>query len=122
MLARLSPVSVLMPTPRTKSISTKVTEAEYERAASMAHSLTISEWARKTLLQVAEPDPIVTALLAELLALRTILLNLHFALLEGTTLTAETMQALINRADHDKWNKVDERLAVVRTRTESTRP
>jgi hypothetical protein len=118
MLARFSPVSVLMPTPRTKSISTKVTEAEYERAVNMAAPVTVSEWARKTLLQAAQPDPLVTTLLAELLALRTILLNLHFALLAGTTVTAETMQALINRADHNKWNKVDERLAAIRARTE----
>ena len=41
-------------------------------------------------------------LLAEVLAPRTILLNLHFHLCSGTTVTAETMQRLIERADQDK--------------------
>ena len=41
-------------------------------------------------------------MLAELLALRAILLNLHFHLCSGTPVTAETMQRLIERADQDK--------------------
>jgi hypothetical protein len=57
-----------MATRRTKSISTKVTDAEYEQAASAAAPLTISEWARNVLLHATQPDPIVTALLAEVLA------------------------------------------------------
>jgi anti-sigma regulatory factor (Ser/Thr protein kinase) len=56
-----------MATRRTKSISTKVTDAEYEQAASAAAPLTISEWARNVLLHATQPDPIVTALLAEVL-------------------------------------------------------
>jgi hypothetical protein len=109
-----------MATRRTRSLSTKVTDVEYELAANAAAPLTISEWARKMLLQAVRPDPMVTALLAELLALRTILLNLHFALAEGKTVTADFMNALIERADHDKWKKVDDRLAAIRTRTEWT--
>jgi hypothetical protein len=105
---------------RTKSLSTKVTDAEYQLAASAADPMTISEWVRKLVLQAAQPDPVVTALLAELLALRVILLNLHFALAEGNTVTVDSMRALIDRADHNKWNKVDERLAAIRARTEST--
>jgi len=109
-----------MATRRTKSLSTKITDAEYELVASLAPPLTVSEWARKTLLHGLRPDPMTTALLAELLALRVILLNLHFALIEGTPVTADSMRALIDRADHDKWNKVDDRLAAIRARTEST--
>ena len=109
-----------MATRRTKSLSTKVTDAEYELVASLAVPLTVSEWARKTLLHAAQPDPMVTALLAEVLALRVILLNLHFALVDGTAVTADSMRALIDRADRDKWKKVDERLSAIRARTEST--
>jgi len=109
-----------MATRRTKSLSTKVTDAEYELVASLAAPLTISEWARKTLLHAVQPDPMVTALLAEFLALRVILLNLHFALVDGTAVTADSMRALIDRADHDKWRKVDERLSAIQARTEST--
>ena len=110
-----------MATRRTKSLSTKVTDVEYELAASAAAPLTISEWARKTLFQAGQPDPMVTACLAELLALRIILLNLHFALAEGKTVTGDFMLALIEQADHDKWKKADDRLAALRARTDSTR-
>jgi len=44
-------------------------------------------------------------MLAEVLALRTILLNVHFAVSQGQTLTAEEMQQLIARADQDKLSK-----------------
>jgi hypothetical protein len=49
--------------------------------------------------------------LVELLALRTILLNLHFHLCSGTPVTGETMQCLIERADHDKRQQAEARLA-----------
>jgi hypothetical protein len=49
--------------------------------------------------------------LAELLALRAILLNLHFHLCSGATITAETMQRLIERADQDKGRLAEARLA-----------
>ena len=51
------------------------------------------------------------AVLAEILALRTILLNIHFAVSQGQTLDAVEMQKLIARADHDKLGKARERLA-----------
>jgi hypothetical protein len=110
-----------MATRRTKSLSTKVTDAECDLAASAAAPLTISEWARKVLLQAMQFDPMVTALLAEILALRVILLNLHFALAEGKTVSDEFLRALIERADNDKWSKLDDRLAAIRARNESTR-
>jgi hypothetical protein len=54
--------------------------------------------------------------LAELLALRTIVLNLHFALASGEALTPDTVERLIERADHDKIRKAQERLASVSER------
>jgi hypothetical protein len=48
--------------------------------------------------------------LAEVLALRTILLNLHFHLCSGAAVTAETMQRLIERADEDKHQQAEARL------------
>ena len=108
-----------MATRRTKSLSTKVTDVEYELARNAAAPVTISEWARKVLLQAAQPDPLATALLAEFLALRVILLNLHYALASGKAVTEESMSALIERADRDKWSKVDTRLAAMRARTDA---
>jgi predicted RNA-binding Zn ribbon-like protein len=83
---------------RTKSIGTKVTPEEYERVRALAGGQPISEWVRAALLDAAaheaEADSVV---LAELLALRTILLNLHFHMCSGAIVTAETMQRLIRK-------------------------
>ncbi len=95
---------------RTKSISTKVTPEEYARMAVLAGDETISEWARGVLLRAGAPSASETTLLAELLALRTILLNVHFAISGGEPLNAEAMQRLITRADEDKLQLAHERL------------
>lgn len=50
-------------------------------------------------------------MLAETLALRTILLNAFYKLAQGEKLTAEEMQAIIERADAAKAAKASERLA-----------
>jgi len=100
-----------MPSLRTKSISTKVTEEEYAQLEALAGGQTISEWARDVLLKAAKPNPAEQVILAELLSLRTILLNLHFMVAKGETPAAEEMQRLIERADQNKLRKAQERLA-----------
>jgi hypothetical protein len=50
------------------------------------------------------------ALIAEVVALRAILLNVLFKQSNGEWLTAEEMQRLIDRADSDKLRKARERL------------
>ena len=55
--------------------------------------------------------PVGQALMAELVALRAILLNVLFKLANGQSVTAEEMQRLIDRADSDKLKKARERLA-----------
>ena len=54
-----------------------------------------------------QPDPLHFLLLAELLALRTIVLNLNFALATSGPPTAEAMRALIDRADAEKFEQGD---------------
>ena len=100
-----------MPTPRTKSISTKVTDEEYAQFEALADEQTISEWARDVLLKATKSNAGEQTVLAEVLALRTILLNVHFAVSQGQTLTAEEMQRLIERSDQDKLGKARQRLA-----------
>jgi hypothetical protein len=100
-----------MPSLRTKSISTKVTDEEYTQFEALAGEQTISEWAREVLLKATKPNAGEQTVLAEVLALRTILLNLHFAVSQGQTLTAEEMQKLIERADQNKLSKAQQRLA-----------
>jgi len=104
-----------MPSLRTKSISTKVTDEEYAQFEALAGDQTISEWARDILLKATKPNAGEQTLLAEVLALRTILLNVHFAVSQGQTLTAEEMQQLIARADQDKLSKARQRLAEAAT-------
>src|SRR5260370_16715634 len=100
-----------MPSFRTKSISTKVTDEEYAQFEALAGEQTISEWAREVLLKSTKPNAGEQTLLAEVLALRTILLNIHFVVSQGQALTAEEMQQLIARPDQDKLSKAQHRLA-----------
>jgi len=96
---------------RTKCISTKVTDDEYATLEAVAGGQTLSAWTREVLLKAARPDPTDHAVLAEVLALRMILLNLHFTMCRGDAVTQETMQRLIERADQDKYEKAQQRLA-----------
>jgi hypothetical protein len=98
---------------RTKSVGTKVTADEYAKLEVLAGTQSLSEWTRDVLLKAAAPDPAIQ-LLAELLALRTILLNVHFTISSGGALSVEQMQLLIERADQDKIGRAHERLAAVR--------
>ncbi len=99
---------------RSKSIGTKVTEEEYARLeqAASERRQSISEWTRDALLVASQPgtsaaDPVV---LAEVLALRTILLNLFFRLGQGESVAPEEMKSIIERADADKLRKAEARL------------
>jgi len=112
---------MVKPPLRTKSIGFKVSEEEYARLeeAARAGGFTLGEWCRQVVLEDAsseEMKPTETgaegqALMAELVALRAILLNVLFKLVNGQTLTAVEMQRLIDRADSDKLRKARERLA-----------
>lgn len=95
---------------RTKSIGTKVTPEEYARIQTLAGEQPVSEWVRAALLKAADPSAADATVLAEVLALRTILLNLHFHLCSGAAVTTETMQRLIERADQDKHQQAEARL------------
>jgi hypothetical protein len=104
---------------RNRTVGCKMTDNEYERLAAVAEGdgMTLGEWVREVLLERADgrkPSVIEETLLAEVLALRTILLNVHFTVAKGETITAENMQAIIDRADAGKAKKAAERLAEMR--------
>jgi hypothetical protein len=101
---------------RTKSLGTKVTEDEFAQCQALAGTRTVSEWVRATLFHGRPPDPVVQALFAEIVALRTILVHLHFASANGDPLTADQMQTLIDGADHDRWQMAAERIAAAAAR------
>ena len=113
---------MVKPPLRTKSIGFKVSEEEYAQleTAALGSGQTLGEWCREAaVLASANAQPSkasgtgteVRALMAELVALRAILLNVLFKLANGEKPTAEEMQRLIDRADADKLRKARERLA-----------
>ncbi|MGH9711885.1 MAG: hypothetical protein ACRD5M_01120 [Candidatus Acidiferrales bacterium] len=104
-----------MPTLRTKSISTKVTDEEYAQMEALAGGQTISEWARDVLLKAAKPNAGEQTILAEVVALRTILLNALYKLGQKEELTAEGMEQLIAQADKERFHRAQERLAAAAT-------
>ena len=104
-----------MPALRTKSVSTKVTDEEYAQLEALAGEQTISEWARDVLLKAAKPNSGEQVILAEVVALRTILLNALYKLGQKEGLSAEEMQELIELADRDRFQRAKERLAAPAT-------
>ena len=111
---------MVKPNLRTKSIGTKVSDDEYaqlERAAQKS-AKTLGEWCREVMLANANGQPAklngmgseANAVMAEVIALRAILLNVLFKQANGERLTPEEMQRLIDRADSDKVQKARERL------------
>jgi hypothetical protein len=108
----------MRPPIRTKSVGTKVSEAEYAalEGCARARGLKLAEWVRDMLLaagrdevasagSVAGPCATDGVLLAELLALRALTANLLFSISQGERLTPQQMQALIERADAGKTAK-----------------
>jgi hypothetical protein len=98
---------------RTKSIGTKLTTEEYAQVVRVAEGRSLSEWLRDVLLGMAAPQPADHVLLAEMLAVRTIVLNLQFALASGEPPTSDAMKRLIERADDEKHRRAFERLTAL---------
>jgi len=104
---------------RNRTVGSKVTESEYVRLAAIAEreGVTLGEWCRKVLLACANDSQEVTAttaeqaLLAEVVALRTILLNALYKLAPQEYLTDRDLDRLIERADKDRFQRARERLA-----------
>jgi len=108
---------------RNRTVGSKMTESEYEKLVAVAEcdGLTLGEWCREVLL--ARANAIVgknsstpeQTLLAEVMALRTILLNALFKLAQGVALTTEELDLLIERADGERFERAQERVAEVLT-------
>jgi hypothetical protein len=116
----------MKPPLRTKSVGTKVSEAEFAMLEERARSsgLTLSEWVRDVLL-AAPVEPSAEAgsevVLAELLALRSLLLNLSFRA-DKSPLTEADLRGLIERADATKLERARERLQASRAASKETQP
>jgi hypothetical protein len=113
---------------RTKSIGTKVSEEEFAALEECARQadMTLSEWVRAVLLAapgVELPDDEAAlagrVALAEVLALRTLFLNLQFRASNGGQaqgpMTEAEMRGLIERADAVKGERARERIEAARS-------
>jgi hypothetical protein len=119
--------SAPFPTPtsenfRSKSIATRLTEAEFSEVETAANSAgkKVAEWLRAAALTQArtgEKTPTDPVLLAEILALRDLVLNL-FAVASKGPLSDETLRKISAYADSIKGQKTEELLA--RTRAQSS--
>jgi hypothetical protein len=113
----------MKPPLRTKSVGTKVSEAEFALLEERARGagMRLGEWVREALLSApaeSGPDSGEVAL-AEVLALRSLLLNLHF---RSATIPEAEMRGLIERADGSKLERARERLTAARAATKATEP
>lgn len=100
---------------RTRSVGTKLTDEEYARLEALAtqRGLRPGEWVREIVLAAFEkPQPEATAteqaVLSEVLALRTILINTVYDLASGEGMTPERMEKLIAKADAGKLEKAQQ--------------
>ena len=107
---------------RTKSIATRLTDAEYaeiESAAARA-GRKVAEWLREAALAQArttgEEKATDTVLLAELMALRSLIVNL-FAVASKGSLSDETLRRIAAYADAIKDQKAEELLARKRSQS-----
>ena len=116
----------MKPPLRTKSVGTKVSEAEFALLEERARSagMRLAEWVREALLAAPmEPDPEANAVtLAEVLALRSLFLNLSFRAARGEPVAEEEMRSLIERADATKMQRARERLEAVRAESRKAHP
>jgi len=108
----------MKPPLRTKSVGTKVSETEFTMLEERARSsgLTLSEWVREVLLAVpveSGTEAGSEVMLAELLALRSLFLNVSFRA-GKEPLTETELRGLIERIDGAKIERARERLLAVR--------
>ena len=100
---------------RAKSIATRITETEFTEieSAATAEGKKVSEWLREAALAQARgrrPDETDPILLAELMAVRNLLVNLFASASKGA-LSDESIRKMTAYADSIKLQKAEEFLA-----------
>ena len=111
---------MVRPSLRTRSVGARITATEYASLQRQAETngQSVSEWCREVILARLNGHSEngnagnvgLEALMAEVVAMRAILLNLLFKQANGDRLTPQEMQGLIDRVDSEKARKARERL------------
>jgi hypothetical protein len=96
---------------RTATVSTRVTDEEYKEleALAQARKQTMSEWVREVLLNQRGEPAGSDVVLAEMMALRAIVLNLATAQARGETMSEERIRELIGFADVERFRRANEK-------------
>jgi hypothetical protein len=96
---------------RTDTISTRVTEEEYKEleAIAQAKGVRMSEWVREVLLNQRGSADGEDVILAELMALRVIVINIVSAQAQGQAMTREKITDLIRAADKERFRHANEK-------------
>jgi hypothetical protein len=92
-------------------VGSKVTEEEYARLEKLAQAegQTLSDWGREVLVnQIGDPAG-HDVVLAEVMALRTIVINVMSALARGESVTREKIAGLIRHADKERFRRANEK-------------
>src|SRR5258708_34433719 len=98
---------------RNRTVGSKMTGSEYEQLVAVAEreGLTLGEWCREVLLAQAnaneskKPSATEQAVLAEVVALRMILINALSKLGQKKELTYQDFQGLVERADQERFSR-----------------
>lgn len=101
----------------TGNVTARVTPEEQARLQERAEhaGLTLSEWARQVLLEAVGSSQETRLLLAELLALRMIVLRFNLDLIEGDQPTKERVKEILERADATKYALAEQRIQSIRS-------
>jgi hypothetical protein len=100
-----------MPAVRNRTVGVKVTDEEYEQLEAEAErrGVTMSDWGREVLLsQIGDPAG-HDVVLAEVMALRTIVINVLSAQAQGESMTREKIADLIRHADKERFRRANEK-------------
>ena len=102
------------PIQRTRTVSTKVTEEDLAglEAQAAEHDVNLSEWVREALLDRLKPRDALNneTVLAELMALRTIVINLAIAQARRQPMNQDKIQELIAYANRERFRRAEERI------------
>jgi hypothetical protein len=94
-----------------KCLTTRLSDDEYAALERAAGAQPLSAWARDALLQAVQSGSAPIAIIGEILALRTVLLNLQYAHAVGDAVTLDRLQQLIAQSDQERFARAVERLA-----------